>query len=502
MEKEFNELLKTYKTYEDKKNDLLKLKIVWEFAKVAHTGQKRLSGEPYVLHGLETAKILASWKMDITTIAAGLLHDSVEDGGARIEDLRENFGEDIAFLVEGVTKVSEIKLRGSKEEEFVENLRKMFMAMAKDIRVVLVKIADRLHNMQTLSVLPKEKQVRIARETLEIYAPLAERLGMGEVKAQFDDLAFPYIYSEEYRKVKKLSVIHYKKAEEHIRKIKRTILVSLSKERIKAKIGGRKKHLLSLWNKLKRPEIDWDFSKIHDIVALRILVGTTPQCYTCLGIVHKHFKPVPYLGVSDFIAQPKPNGYRSIHTKVFGPGGRIIEVQIRTFEMHREAEYGVAAHWAYSDAKTKGNLKAVTDDTGVFAPPQKLGWVRQLANWQKEIKDSKEFLKAVKFDALAERIFVFSPQGDVYDLPQESTPVDFAYAVHTDLGDYIKGAKVNGRIVPLDFKLSSGQVVEIIKSKNPRSPNADWLGFVVTSQARKKLNKYLRKDQSQVKIQK
>src|SRR4030042_4618968 len=492
MEKEFKELIKIVKSYSGTDEQISKLKSVWNFAKLAHTGQKRLSGEAYVLHGLATAKILASWKLDATTISAGLLHDAVEDGAANILDLQEKFGNDIAFLVDGVTKISNIRLRGSKEAQFVENLRKMFLAMAKDLRVVLVKLADRLQNKQTLQALPKVKQIRIACETLEIYAPLAERLGIGEAKSQLDDLAFYYVYPEEYKKVKRESLIHFKKAEEHLRIVKTTILRSLAKEKISAKIHGRKKHLFSLWRKLERPEIGWDFTKVHDIVALRVLVETTPQCYTCLGIVHKHYKPVPHLGISDFIAQPKPHGYRSIHTKEFGPGGRIIEVQIRTHKMHGQAEHGIAAHWAYSEAKAKGNNKAVRDDASVFAPSEKLSWVRQLADWQREIKDSKEFLETVKFDALSERIFVFSPKGDVFDLPVDATPVDFAYAVHTELGKYIKGAKVDGKIVPLNYKLGSGQVVEIIKSKNPKSPNTNWLDFVVTNLARRKITQYLR----------
>ena len=495
MENEFNELLKTIKTYNFKDKDLTILRRAWEFAKTAHTGQKRLSGGPYAMHELETAKILASWKLDTTTIVAGLLHDTVEDGAAKLNDLEKEFSKDVANLVDGVTKISYLRLRGSREEEFVENLRKMFLAMAKDLRVVLVKLADRLHNMQTLQAVPEEKQVRIARETLEVYAPLAERLGMGGVKTQLDDLAFPYVYPDEFGKVKSLSMIHYKKTEEHIRKVKTTILKSLIKEKIEAKVDGRKKHLYSLWKKLERPEIDWDFTKIHDIVALRVLVKTTPQCYTALGVVHGHYKPVPHLGVSDFIAQPKPNGYRSIHTKVFGPAGRIVEVQIRTLEMHKEAEYGVAAHWHLSMLKANKGISSQEVEEGKrnIVDQNKFRWVRQLVDWQKEISDSKKFLEAVKFDALSERIFVFSPKGDVFDLPVGSTPIDFAYTVHTDLGDFIKGAKVDGKIVPLNFKLGSGQVVEIIKSKNVKTPNKDWLEFVVTTLARRELNKYLRK---------
>ncbi|OGM58230.1 hypothetical protein A2955_01115 [Candidatus Woesebacteria bacterium RIFCSPLOWO2_01_FULL_37_19] len=488
----FSELIADYKSYMDNKSDTRLLKKAWDFAKLAHTGQKRLTGVPYVNHPLETAKILTSWKLDAATIAAGLLHDTVEDGGATEEDLIKEFGIEISQLVAGVTKVSNVKLRGSKDQEFVENLRKMFLAMAKDLRVVLVKLADRMHNMRTLYAIPKEKQERIARETLEVFAPLAERLGMGEVKAKLDDLAFPYVYQEKYKLVKKESLIHYKKAEETIKTMKRAILRRAAELEVKVRVNGRKKHLYSLWLKLERPEISWDFEKIHDIVALRVLVDSVAECYTALGVIHNLYKPVPHLGVSDFIAQPKPNGYQSIHTKVFGPKGKIVEVQIRTYEMHESAEYGIASHWAYSQAKSRGISGELLENRGVAVDSEKLSWVKQLADWQKELADSEEFLRAVKFDALSHRNFVFSPLGDVYNLPKGSTPVDFAYAVHTQLGSYIKGVKVDGKVVPLDFKLRSGQVVEIIKSKSSHPPRSDWLKFVVTTTARKEINKYLR----------
>lgn len=492
MEKDFQALLSILRNYDGESSDIQLVQKAWDFAKLAHTGQKRKTGESYVSHSLETAKILASWKLDVVSVVAGLLHDTVEDGGATFEDLSNEFGREVSLLVEGVTKLSHLRLRGSTDEEFVENLRKMFLAMAKDVRVVLIKIADRLHNMRTLSVLPPEKRERIAKETLEIFAPLAERLGMGQVKAQLDDLAFPYVYPKEYEKVLSSSRSYYKKSEEHIKKIKKTLLKALAKEGLRVKIDARKKHLYSLWRKLERPEINWDFEKVHDIVALRILVDTVAQCYTSLGIVHAHYKPVPHLGVSDFIAQPKPNGYQSIHTKIFGPGGRIVEIQIRTHTMHELAEYGVAAHWAYSQAKAKGIKDDVLEKASIRVPTDKLVWIRQLAEWQKQIQDSKEFLRAVKFDALSHRNYVFSPKGDVYDLPSGATPVDFAYAVHTDLGEYIKAAKVDGKIVPLDYKLKSGQVVEIIKSKEKRKPSPDWLNFVVTTLARKQIAKSLR----------
>jgi guanosine-3',5'-bis(diphosphate) 3'-pyrophosphohydrolase len=494
MEREFKELLSTIKEYNEKA-DFRKIKYAWEFAKIAHIQQRRLTGEGFVNHPLQVAKILASWKLDTTSIIAGFLHDTIEEGGAKREDIIKEFGEDVCRLVDGVTKVTELRLKGSKEQEFIENLRKMLLVMAKDLRVVLVKLADRLHNMQTLSALPVKKQKENALETLEIYAPLAERLGIGEIKGVLEDLAFPYVYPKEFKKVSQEARFHYREVEKHIKKMKRVLLSRLAGQGIKAEIHGREKHLYSLWRKLRRPEVDWDFDKVHDIVALRILVDEVPQCYTTLGVVHGCYKPVPRVGISDFIAQPKPNGYRSIHTKVFGPGERIVEVQIRTHKMHEQAEYGIAAHWAYEEEKAKGAKDVILEKMGARAAPDKLSWVKQLIDWQKGIRDSKEFLRAVKFDALKHRNFVFSPAGDVYDLPAGATPVDFAYAVHTDLGNYLKSAKVDGKIVPLDSRLKSGQVIEILKSKSPRDPNSDWLDSVATTIARREIKKYLRRKQ-------
>jgi len=495
MEEEFNALKRKFLYYSLKsESEAEVLDKAWEFAQKAHSGQKRLSGEPYVSHPLNTASILVDWKLDLATVAAGFLHDTIEDAGVKKEELETIFGPEIANLVEGVTKVSELKLRGSHEDQFVENLRRMFLAMARDLRVVFIKLADRLHNMRTLWALPEEKRKKIAQETLEIYAPLAERLGMGEIHGVLEDLAFCYLYPADYERLIKLSRPFYKTAEETIKIVKRKLLCLLAEENIRVTIQSRKKHFYSLWTKLKRPEVKGDFSKIYDIVALRIIIEdeSLASCYSALGIVHFQFRPVPYLGVSDFIAQPKPNGYRSIHTKVFGPKGRIIEIQIRTRKMHEEAEYGLAAHWAYSEAKGKGESDTSLEEKGVLTVKEKIDWVNQLAAWQKEISDSKEYLEAVKFDVLGHRNFVFSPLGDVYDLPAGATPVDFAYAVHTKLGNYIKAAKVNGRLVSLDSKLKSGDVVEIIKSKSSQKPNRDWLGFVVTNNAKREIRKSLK----------
>ena len=485
-----NELISKIKEYSPRADTSL-VKKAFEFAEIAHTGQKRKSGDDFITHPVATAQILADWRLDTTSIAAALLHDTVEEGGVKLSEIKKEFGEEVARLVDGVSVTGRVKLRGSTDEEFVENLRKMFLVMARDLRVVLIRLADRLHNMQTLQPLPQEKQKRIAKETLEVYAPLAERLGIGELKGQLEDLAFPYVYPKEYRWIKKYSAPFYKQADTAILKAKKKIYKALLKEGVKSEIHGRAKHLYSLYKKLLRPEVNKDIEKIHDIVALRILVKTVKDCYAAMGIVHKIFRPVPYLGVSDFIAQPKPNGYRSLHTRVFGPGGRIMEVQIRTYEMHEEAENGIAAHWYYALQK-KGKISDEKVKKGFFAPPDQLKWVKQLSLWQKRVTDTHKFLQALKFDALSHRIFVFSPRGDVYDLPSGATPVDFAYAVHTEQGDCCKQAKVNGKLVALNHKLKSGDLVEIIPSKEKKGPSRDWLKFVVTTMARKKIAKHFK----------
>ncbi len=462
-----------------------------EFAKLAHHDQTRLSGDPYITHPLAVAETLKNWHLDETTIIAGLLHDTVEDGGATREDIVKEFGEDTARLVDGVTKITNIRLQGSSQEEFVENLRKMILVMAADLRVVFIKLADRLHNMQTLKYLPLQKQRENAKETLEIYAPLAERLGMGEIKGQLEDLAFPYLYPQEYAKLQHDSRSFYVSAEKYIRDFKSQLLQLLLSKHVAAALDARRKHLYSLWRKLQRPEIDGDLNKIHDLFAARVLVSSVEDCYLALGAIHGTWHPVPYLGVSDFIANPKPNGYRSIHTKVFGPQGKIVEIQIRTHEMHGQAEMGLAAHWHYSSAKSAGASDAKLEK-GQIKIGNKLNWVKQLVSWQKEMTNSQEYLDALKFDALQHRNLVFSPIGDVYDLPREATPIDYAYAVHTKLGHQAAGAKVNGKMVSLDHKLVNGDVVEIIVDRKRTVPNHDWLSFIVTTTARREITKALK----------
>jgi guanosine-3',5'-bis(diphosphate) 3'-pyrophosphohydrolase len=470
------------------------IKKAFEFAQIAHAGQKRKSGHDFITHPVAVAQILAEWKLDTSSIVAGLLHDTIEEGGTTLSEIKKEFGAEIARLVDGVSITGKVKLRGSTDDKFVENLRKMFLAMTADLRVVLIKLADRLHNMRTLDALSAKKQIRIAKETLEIYVPLAERLGIGELKGQLEDLAFPYVHPEGYKWVKKYSASFYKKASEDMLRAKKKLYKALADQGIKTAIHGRAKHLYSLYLKLLRSEIGKDIRKVHDIAALRILVGSVRDCYAALGVVHEVFKPVPKLGVSDFIAQPKPNGYRSLHTRVFGPKGRIMEVQIRTYRMHEEAENGIAAHWCFAEEKIGVSDEKV--EQGFFAPSKKLGWVKQLSAWQKAVENTYEFLESLKFDALSCRIFVFSPKGDVYDLPLGATPVDFAYTVHTDLGDCCRGAKVNGKLTFLGHKLKSGDIVEIISAKEKKGPSRDWLNFVVTATARQNIARYFRSKKS------
>jgi len=490
MEEKFNQLLKKIKSYHPQA-DLSLLKKAYDFASQAHQGQKRLSGEPFIFHPLSVAEVLADWRLDIGSIVAGLLHDVVEDGGIKKEKLEKEFGRDIAQLVDGVTKIGEIKLRGAAQDVFVENLRKMIVVMAHDLRVVLIKLADRYHNLQTLHVLPLEKQKRIAQETLEVYAPLAERLGIGEMKGRLEDLAFPYAYPEEYQWVKDFAWPYYQQSEDYIQNLKKEILDVLSKKGVQAEVCGRAKHLYSLYRKLLRPGIDKDIIKVYDLMALRIIVKTIEECYMALGLIHQLYKPVPSIGIRDFIAQPKPNGYQSIHTNVFAQG-KIVEIQIRTKKMQEEAEDGITAHWYYSQQKNK-KAEDTQIQKGFFAPTEKMSWVKELVQWQQKLVDSQEFLNSLKFDALSHRIFVFSPKGDVFDLPVEATPVDFAYAVHTELGDQCCGAKVDGKMAPLDFHLKSGQMVEILVDKNKKKPSHDWLNFVMTQQARRRIAKHYRK---------
>lgn len=471
------------------KVDENRLKDVFLFAAGKHHGQVRQTGEPYISHSLFVAHTLASWGIDQNSIEAALLHDIPDMTGVPLESIQEKFGTEVAGLVEGVTRVGGVKLRGSHNKEFLENLRKMFVAMAQDIRVVMIRLADRLHNVATLDGVALAKQKRIALETLEVYAPLAERLGMGKLKGELEDLAFPYIFPEEYQWVMDVARPHFKYSEENITEIINKVRQQLVKHGIKAKVEGRPKRKYSLYKKLLRPEINRDINLIHDLMAVRVITSDTSSCYQALGTVHQYWKPVPYLGISDFIAQPKPNGYRSIHTKVFDNKGNIVEIQIRSEEMHLQAEYGAAAHFAYAQAKSHGVSDEKLEKGIAFKMTDKMSWVKQLASWQQQITESVDGLNAFKLDALAHHIYVFSPIGDVFDLPEGATPIDYAFSVHSDLGCHIHSAKVNSKIVPLNTELKSGDVVEIEKTKNIQKPNRDWLRFVKTSKARTEIRK-------------
>jgi GTP pyrophosphokinase len=453
------------------------------FAERAHAGQMRKSGEPYFNHVTATAEILSEWRMDDSTVAAGFLHDTVEDTGVPLETIKAEFGEEIAFLVDGVTKLGRIKYRGVEGK--AENMRKMIVALSQDLRVVFIKLADRLHNMRTLGALAPEKQQRIALETNEIYAPLAYRLGMYSVSGELEDIAFSYLSPDEYRWLVDITRERYEKRQQYLESIRPEIEALLKKHDLKPiAIGFRAKRYGSLYKKLMKHGMD--IEKIHDLIAMRIIVHTIPECYAVLGVIHEAWPPVPGR-VKDYIALPKPNAYRSLHTTVIGPQEKIVEFQIRTKEMHEESEYGVAAHWLYKEQRKReipGKQLA-----------KEIAWVGQLRQWQERVfggdADPEKFLEAMKVDFFRDRIFAITPRGEVIDLPQGSTPLDFAYHVHSEVGDSATGAKVNGALVPLDHELKSGDMVEIIMQKGKR-PSEGWLSFVKTAAARDHIHAALR----------
>ncbi|MCL5006792.1 MAG: RelA/SpoT family protein [Patescibacteria group bacterium] len=463
----FEELLK------DKNGVVYK---AYETARKAHAGVRRFNGEPYFNHSVAVARELAEWGLDENTVAAGLLHDVAEDTAYGLENIGKDFGEEIAFLVDGVTKIGRVKYRG--QERQIESIRKMILAMAEDLRVVLIRLADRHHNMRTLSALPAPKQRRIAQETMEIYAPLAYRLGMQRLSGELEDLAFPYLYPNEYKWIIHNLKYHYEEREKYLNKVKPLVEKALAEGGIKPfLIDFRAKRYSSLYKKLLK--YDMDISKIYDLVAFRIIVGTVEECYATLGIIHKLWPPLPGR-IKDYIAMPKPNGYRSLHTTVLCLDKQIVEFQIRTEEMHREAENGIAAHWAYE--QSKGSKQYARRQASV-ADSKEIAWVEKLRSWQQDFSDSKEFMDALKIDFFKDRIFAMTPVGEIVDLPDGATPVDFAYQIHTDIGDQCVGAKVNGKIVPLDYKLRSQDIVEIITQKN-KKPSPAWLQFAITSKAK------------------
>jgi len=464
--------------------DLELIEHAYHFADWAHSGQTRLSGEPYITHPWNVALIVADMGLDDPSIAAALLHDVVEDTEVEMATIVQEFGEEVARLVEGVTKLRRLQFHTLRQEQ-VENLRKVLVAMAQDVRVILIKLADRLHNLRTLDPLPEEKRKATALETLQIYAPIAHRLGIWRIKWELEDLAFkhldPVAYRELARKVEKKRSERVHLIEKAIQQLQR----ALAEAGLEATVQGRPKHLWSIYQKMQREGVDID--RIYDLIALRVIVNTEAECYLALGVVHKLWAPLPGM-FTDYIAKPKPNGYQSLHTKVVGPDGEIMEVQIRTWEMHRNAEYGIAAHWRYKEVGDEPQRKPDALD-------QALAWLRELMEMNRDIRDASEFTRSVIGDLFRDQVFVFTPKGDVIDLPKGSTPIDFAYRIHTEIGHRCIGAKVNGKLVPLDYQLQTGDVVEIITSKHPKGPSPDWLRFVKTSLARNRIKRYL-KEQS------
>lgn len=451
--------------------DVELLRKAYDFAKSAHEGQTRATGEPYFVHCFSVALKLADLKLPSGVIAAGILHDVPEDTEKTIEDLDREFGADVAHMVGAITKLGHVKYRG--EERYIENLRKMFVAMAEDVRVVFIKFADRMHNMETLYALPEHKRLRIAKEVLEIYAPIANRLGMGEYRGQFEDYAFKYLEPKEYGWTKHLLEERVRKFGPSLEKAMRRVNDELKTHQIKhIDIHGRVKHCYSLWRKLQKYKND--MTKVYDIVAMRVVVKDITDCYAVLGLLHGLYTPLPGR-IKDYIAQPKPNGYQSLHTTVFDESGSILEFQIRTQGMHEESEYGVAAHWRYKQGATQAE--------------RNIAWMEELSRIQKELSsnDFMTHLNELKLDMFHDRIFVFTPKGDVIDLPEDSTPIDMAYAIHTEIGNKVAQAKINGEIAALDKALRSGDVCELIIDKHRKAPNKDWLKFVKTRHARSKI---------------
>jgi len=457
--------------------DLTGLDDAYAFAQKAHAGQMRKSGEPFVHHPIEVALILAELHLDTATLKAALLHDTVEDSEVTLDEVRELFGDEVAELVDGVTKLGKIEFESMSEAQS-NNLRKMLIAMAKDIRVILIKLADRLHNMRTLSALREDRRIEKARETMEIYAPLAHRLGISSIKWELEDLAFYYLEPHKFHQVSRMVAESRKAREDYTARVIDQLTEELAAVGVKAKISGRPKHLYSVYQKMSQK--GKDFNEIYDLIALRVLVDSVKDCYGALGTVHSIWKPVPGR-FKDYVAMPKFNMYQSLHTIVIGPSGNPLEIQIRSEEMHRTAEYGVAAHWRYKEG-TRG------EDSF----DERLAWLRQMLEWQTELKDPREFMEALKIDLFEEEVFVFSPKGDVISLKRGSTPIDFAYAIHTEVGNHCVGAKINGSIVPLGYELQMGDRIEILTNKNSK-PSRDWLNIVRTSSAKSKIRNFFSK---------
>ena len=483
----YQELIASVKKYHPS-TDISLIEKAYKTADTAHKGQVRKSGEAYIIHPLCVAIILAELELDKETIVAGLLHDVVEDTVMTVEEIASEFSEEIALLVDGVTKLGQLSYDADKVEVQAENLRKMFLAMAKDIRVILIKLADRLHNMRTLKYMTPEKQKEKARETMDIYAPIAQRLGISKIKIELDDLSLKYLEPEAYYDLVEKVALRKSVRDDYVQSLVKEVSKHIENAGIKAQIDGRAKHFFSIYKKMVNQHKTLD--QIYDLFAIRIIVDNVKDCYAALGVIHEMYKPIPGR-FKDYIAMPKPNMYQSLHTTLIGPTGQPFGIQIRTFEMHRTAEYGIAAHWKYKEAANNGGTVATTK-----SEEEKLSWLRQILEWQKDMSDNKEFMSLLKSDLnlFSDTVFCFTPSGDVKNLPTGSTPVDFAYSIHSAVGNKMIGAKVNGKLVPIDYEIQNGDRIEIITSQNSKGPSRDWLNIVKSTQAKNKINQWFRSE--------